>query len=826
MSREEFDPKNLDHPLSDETSQAEETDSKESLNQQAKEHHSTKSEQAKSQLFIDGETIGPFIHILPLNERPFFPPQIAPIVLDEEVWGAVFDAIKDNRSPVIGLVLAKKEPNAAMTEEDFHSFGTLVRIHHLHRDGEKIHFIAQGLRRFEILEFTRNSIPFTARVQYYDEPAKIGSEDRAHGLAILNTLKELMPLNPFFGEELKQFLGRFNSNEPGPLADFAASISSANREQIQEVLATIPLVERIQKTLELLRNDLAVARLDSEIRGKVDEKIAEHQREYFLREQLRVIQQELGIDKEEKGGDLEMFLQRIDEFEDLPEAAQIRMEEELEKFSTMEIGSSEYALVRSYLDLLTSLPWGHKSRDNFDLKRARRVLDKDHFGLTEVKERIIEQIAVAKRKGELKGTIILLVGPPGVGKTSIGRSVAESLNRQFFRFSLGGARDEAEIKGHRRTYIGAMAGKLIQAIKETGTDNPVIMLDEIDKMGQSFQGDPASALLEVLDPAQNHDFLDHYLDVRYDLSNVLFICTANSVESIPSPLLDRMDVIPLSGYILEEKLEIARKYLWPKQLEKAGFKRSELRITKAAIERIIDRYARESGVRQLEKQLAKIVRKSAVKFADESLERLSIGVKDVEKLLGEERFSPDELFKGVGIVTGLAWTSMGGATLSLEAIKIPSEKPALKITGQLGEVMQESANIAYSYMKANCERFGLSHTFFESGVIHLHAPEGAVPKDGPSAGITIASTLLSLGLEKAPRNIAMTGELTLTGRVLPIGGVKEKLIAARRVGIFELIFPKNNEKEFNALPDYLKEGIKAHFVTTFDEVAPLLFDHK
>lgn len=776
------------------------------------------------EIIIEGDTISNIIHVLPLNERPFFPPQVAPLVLNEEPWLTTLDSIMDNRTRVVGLVLTKKQPGPSLNPDDFYEYGTLVRIHHPHREDGRVQFIAQGIQRFRIKKWISTEIPFVAQVEYFDEEDKNSEELRAYSMAVVNALKELLPLNPLFSEELKHFLSRFTSNEPSPLADFAASLTTSSAEDMQEILSTVPLLDRMQKVVALIHKELEVAKLHNQIREQVEDKITDQQRQFFLREQLKVIQQELGIAKDDKTADIDQFVDRLQD-KNLPEHAQEKIDEELEKLQVLETGSPEYAVTRNYLDVITSLPWGNESDDNYDLDRAQRILDREHFGLKDVKERIIEILAVGKRKEEIKGSIVVLVGPPGVGKTSVGRSIAHSLNRKFYRFSLGGARDEAEIKGHRRTYIGAMPGKIIQALKETGTDNPVIMLDEIDKMGSSYQGDPGSALLEVLDPEQNHDFLDHYLDIRYDLSNVLFICTANTLDSIPAALLDRMDVIRLSGYILEEKVKIARQYLWPKLLKRAGFEKSELRISNAAISNVIDGYAREAGVRQLEKQLARLVRKAAVEFAkDESLESLSIGVNDIKTHLGNPIYTREKPLAGVGVVTGLAWTSLGGVTLNLEAAKIHAKTRGLKVTGQLGKVMQESAEIAYSFVMANLKRYGADETFFDETFIHLHAPEGATPKDGPSAGITMASSLLSLALNKPAKNIAMTGEITLTGHVLEIGGVKEKLIAAKRVGISEIIFPYGNKKDCDELPEYLKEDLTLHFVKTYDDVAKILFE--
>ncbi|GBU09354.1 lon protease [Gammaproteobacteria bacterium] len=775
-------------------------------------------------VLLESETPPRIIHLLPLTERPFFPPQVAPMMLNEEPWLSTLNLILKEEGPnVVGLVMVKPDSAENLVPADFHKIGTLVRMHHPNHDDGRLQFIAQGMKRFRIKRWISKTIPYIAQVEYLDDSDFENTEQlRAYSMAVVNALKELVPLNPLYSEELKHFLTRFNTNEPSPLADFAASLTTSSKEDMQVILATVPILNRMKKVVALIHKELEVARLQSKIREQVDEKITDQQRKFFLREQLKVIQQELGLSKDDRTADLDKFMARLNN-KTIPEIVQKKLDEEFDKLSILESGSPEYAVTRNYLDLITDLPWGIVSQDNYDLSHARTVLSSAHFGLDEVKDRLIESLAIGQIKGEIKGSIILLVGPPGVGKTSIGKSIAESLNRKFFRFSLGGARDEAEIKGHRRTYIGAMPGKLIQALKETQVENPVIMLDEVDKMGQSYQGDPASALLEVLDPEQNVDFLDHYLDVRYDLSKTLFICTANSLDSIPAALLDRMEVIRLSGYILEEKLQIAILYLWPRLLEKAGFKDTQLTITEKALTAVIDRFARDAGVRQLEKYLAKLIRKVAVKFVEEKITSFKIGVSDIEKMLGQASFSKEKPLRGIGVITGLAWTSMGGVTLSLEAAKVHTKTRGLQITGQLGGVMQESANIAYNYLCANTAALGADPKFFDDAFIHVHAPEGATPKDGPSAGVTIASAILSLALNKEAKPFAMTGELTLTGKVLPIGGVKEKLIAARRVGIKDIIFPKANEADFKELPDNLKKGITAHFVSDYKDVAKLLF---
>jgi ATP-dependent Lon protease len=579
----------------------------------------------------------------------------------------------------------------------------------------------------------------------------------------------------------------------------------------------------MEKVLVLLRREREVAELQGKISGQVNEKLSEQQRNFFLREQLKVIQKELGITKDDKTSDRETFEERLSDL-CVPEAALSKIEAELDKLSVLEPGSPEYGVTRNYLDWATSVPWGKQSTDKLSVVAAREVLNVHHDGLDDVKARILEFIGVGAFKGEIAGSILLLVGPPGVGKTSIGKSIAESLGREFYRFSLGGMRDEAEIKGHRRTYIGAMPGKFIQALKDVKVENPVIMLDEIDKLGQSFQGDPASALLEVLDPEQNSAFLDHYLDVRVDLSKVLFVCTANQLDTIPGPLLDRMEVIRLAGYIAEEKLAIAKNHLWPKLLAKHGAKRSQIRINDAALKYVINAYCREAGVRNLEKQLSRLIRKAIMELLEKDLTKLSISKVQIETFLGKPPFVDDKPMRGVGVVTGLAWTSMGGATLSIEANKIHSLNRGFKYTGRLGEVMKESAEIAYSYIMGHLPEFGGDTKFFDETLVHLHVPEGATPKDGPSAGVTMATALLSLALGRAISNkVAMTGELSLTGWVLPVGGIREKVIAARRVKVNRLFLPKANQKDFEELPEYLQEGLDVTFVDHFTQVYHSLF---
>ena len=580
--------------------------------------------------------------------------------------------------------------------------------------------------------------------------------------------------------------------------------------------------------LRLIKEELEVAQIQQKIQKEIDTQVNKQQKEFFLREQLSAIKKELGMEKEESETEIEKIEKRL-EGKQLSEEAQKVVDEELDKLKTLNAQSPEFAVTRNYLELIAELPWGVYSDDNQDIKKARAILDHDHYGLKDVKELILEFLSAVIKRGSIGGSIICLVGPPGVGKTSIGQSIADALGRKFFRFSVGGMRDEAEIKGHRRTYIGAMAGKLIQAMKRMETSNPVIMLDEIDKIGTSFRGDPASALLEVLDPAQNATFLDHYLDIPFDLSKVLFVTTANQLDTIPEPLLDRMEVIRLSGYILEEKVQIAKQYLIPRQLKEHGFKEKDVKFKDAAIKVIADKYAREAGVRNLEKQIRKIVRKITMKSAENGQKTFTINAKDIESYLGKPIFSTEKLYpKPIpGVVLGLAYTAYGGATLYIEAAAVANKGGGFKQTGQLGDVMKESAQIAHSYVRSLLTKEDPPNLFFEENAIHLHVPAGATPKDGPSAGITMALALYSLATAKAIKNnLAMTGELTLTGKVLPIGGVKEKTIAARRVGIKELIFPIDNQKDFEELPAYIKEGLTVHFADYFGDVLEVAYGKK
>lgn len=765
------------------------------------------------------------LQLIPLASRPYFPVLVQPVVVDQEPWGQSIKKVEETAHKIVALSYANIPAGKDLPElEDIALIGCIARIHKLHNVKDKLQFVAQGVKRFRIVEWINKQPPFVVRVEYLETPINEDPKElRSYATALINIIKELMHLNPLYNEELKQYLNYFDTSEPGPLADFAAAITSSKPDEMQEILETLPLIERMEKVLILLQTELSAARLQAQINDQVQQQVNDQQKDFFLHQQLKVIQKKLGISKDDRQADAEKFSNRLLKLK-IPEHVSERLDEELEKLQVLDPSSAEYGVTRNYLDWVTSVPWGVTSNDQLDLALARNSLNKDHDGLEDVKERIVEFLAVGAYKGEIAGSILLLVGPPGVGKTSIGKSIAKALDRKFYRFSLGGMRDEAEIKGHRRTYIGAMPGKLIQALKEVDVCNPVIMLDEVDKIGASYQGDPASALLEVLDPEQNSEFLDHYLDLRVDLSKVLFVCTANQLDTIPAPLLDRMETIRLAGYLTEEKVQIGKNHLWKRQLKKAGLPASTLKITDGALRAVVDGYAREAGVRAFEKQLGRIVRKAIVELLEQGKKKISVGIKEIEHYLGAPYFKKQKPQRGLGVINGLAWTAMGGTTLAVEASHIHNSNRGFKLTGQLGDVMQESAQIAYSYISSRLTELAATPDFFNDAFVHLHVPEGATPKDGPSAGVTMATALLSLARnKKLNRDIAMTGELTLTGRVLPVGGIREKVIAAKRAGVKELILPADNQRDYDEMPDYLKKGLTIHFASEYPQVAEICF---
>ncbi len=786
----------------------------------------------EKQIVLARDLLPDHLPIIPILTRPLFPKMIVPLVIDDPHGKKAIQEVLQSNVKHIGIVLVRPRANqpesGVIKAVDLYSVGVAAEIMRVTQSSPDapVQLMLGALERFIIEKIITEEPVIQAKVKYLIETEmSVNEELKAYSLSIVTAMKDLIKLNPLFKDELNLFLTRANLNEPGRLADFSSAMTTASAAELQEILETVSVRQRIEKALVLLKKELDVSRIQAKINQQIEEKLSKQQRDFFLREQFKAIKKELGLAKEGKEADLDQFRERLKSLV-LTDEAKEKIEEEMSKLAILEPVSPEFNVTRNYLDWLTALPWGVYTPENYDLKAAQAVLNRDHYGLQDVKERILEFLSVGKLKGSVSGSIICFVGPPGVGKTSVGQSIAASIGRKFYRFSLGGMKDEAEIKGHRRTYIGAMPGKFIQAMKLCKSANPLIMLDEVDKIGASFQGDPASALLEVLDPEQNRDFLDHYLDVRFDLSRVLFVCTANILDTIPRPLLDRMEVIKLSGYILEEKMQIARKYLIPKQLKASGLKPRQLTVTNSALREIIDGYAREPGVRGVENYIKRICRKSARRIVTGKARKVAVDNKDLPGLLGNRVFLNEDLFKNPrpGVVMGLAWTNMGGETLYIEATRVAADKPGFKQTGQLGSVMVESSEIAYTMVRAFLNKNKAATQVFEKNFIHLHVPSGATPKDGPSAGITMASALYSLALDKAVKpRWAMTGELSLTGLVMPVGGIKEKTIAAKRSGVLHLVFPSANRKDYEELPAHIRRGIKMHFVDTFDDVVKLCF---
>lgn len=759
------------------------------------------------------------LFIIPVKFRPVFPGMVTPLVISPGSLAESTENISE-KSTFVGLILQKNEKENDSRPENLYNVGTAVKIlKKINLPEGGIHLLVNTIKRFRVKEYVYTRPNLVAKVGYHDEIKSEDKEITALTRAIISQAKELMNQSSIFTEEMKLTL--VNVEEPGKIADFVCSVLNLDKEEFQQILETFELKPRLEKTLQFLSREMELLRLQQKIQGRVNDKLEQQQKEYFLKEQLQAIRSELESGKGSKDKGSEHYREKIEATE-LSEEAREKALAEVEKLEYVDTHSNEYSVIRNYLDTILELPWEEPGFADPDLARARRILQKDHYGLEEVKERIIEHLAVRKLLQSEKGNILCFVGPPGVGKTSLGQSIARALDRPFYRFSLGGMRDEAEIKGHRRTYVGAMPGKIIQALKVVKSSSPVLMLDEIDKLGISYQGDPASALLEVLDPEQNSSFRDHFLDVPFNLSNVSFITTANTLDSIPGPLLDRMEVIRLSGYILEEKVKIAQKYIIPRAISEMGLTRKNAaKLTVKGLKELIDGYSREAGVRSLEKNIKKIYRKNATAIVEKRGFDEKIEEDSLKKLLGPKVFRKHEDTRTdfAGVAVGLAWTSMGGATLLIETSSVPG-KGKLRLTGSLGKVMNESAEIALTYVKSLLGDAG----YWNRHDIHIHVPDGATPKDGPSAGITITTALLSLHRNRPiKKGFAMTGEIRLTGQVLPIGGLKEKVIAARRVGIKKIIFPADNRRDWDELPDILKKGIKIHPVENYSEIEELLF---
>ncbi|CAD6222375.1 unnamed protein product [Miscanthus lutarioriparius] len=863
---------------------------------------------------------------LPLPHRPLFPGFYMPIYVKDQKLLQVLIENRKRSAPYAGAFLVKDEegtdPNIVTGSDSeksiddlkgkdllkrLHEVGTLVQITSI--QGDQV--VLLGHRRLRITEMVEED-PLTVKVDHLKENPYNKDDDvmKATSFEVISTLREVLRTSSLWKDHVQtyqQHIGDFNYQR---LADFGAAISGANKLHCQEVLEELDVYRRLKLTLELIKKEMEISKLQQAIAKAIEEKISGDQRRYLLNEQLKAIKKELGLETDDKTALSAKFKERIELKKDKcpPHVLQV-IEEELTKLQLLEASSSEFSVTRNYLDWLTVLPWGNYSDENFDVHHAQKILDEDHYGLSDVKERILEFIAVGKLRGTSQGKIICLSGPPGVGKTSIGRSIARALNRQFYRFSVGGLADVAEIKGHRRTYVGAMPGKMVQCLKSVGTANPLVLIDEIDKLGKGHSGDPASALLELLDPEQNVNFLDHYLDVPLDLSKVLFVCTANVIETIPNPLLDRMEIIAIAGYITDEKMHIARDYLEKNTRQACGIKPQQVEVTDAALLALIENYCREAGVRNLQKQIEKIYRKIALQLvrqgvsnepdqeslsvtvseesssgdsttakdeilkdpavedasvannvtnpaseeanevnltteapkedstskgnkdtdgaADKAIEKVVVDSSNLGDFVGKPVFQAERIYEQtpVGVVMGLAWTAMGGSTLYIETTKVEGEgKGDLVLTGQLGDVMKESAQIAHTVGRAVLLEKEPDNQFFANSKLHLHVPAGSTPKDGPSAGCTMITSMLSLAMGKpVKKDLAMTGEVTLTGRILPIGGVKEKTIAARRSAIKTLIFPAANKRDFDELASNVKEGLEVHFVDTYREIYDLAF---
>ncbi len=784
----------------------------------------------KQHMVLARDMLPPQLPIIPVSNHPFFPKMTVPMIFENDALKQmILDTYKSN-AKFVGIVLRQDNEENDHHENtlELYGIGVVAEILQVMRlnDTGPLQVLLGVLERFTIRKIIQKEPHIIAHVEYILEGKYIITQEiKAYSIAMVKSIKELIQLNPLHKEELSLFLSHSSLSEPGRLADFSAALTTASGVELQEVLATTNISARLMKVLSLLHKEIEISKLQARITKRIEKTMSKQQREFFLREQLKAIKKELGISKEGKESEVERFEERLSKLH-LTEEAKERINEEMDKFRLLEPSSPEFNVSRTYLDWLTVLPWGVFTKDSYDIKKAAKILNADHYGLDDVKDRILEFLSVGVLKGNISGSILCFVGPPGVGKTSIGQSIARSIGRHFYRFSVGGIQDEAEIKGHRRTYIGALPGKFLQAIKTCKSANPVIMLDEIDKIGASYRGDPASALLEVLDPEQNRDFLDHYLDVRFDLSNVFFVCTANQTDTIPRALLDRMEVINLAGYILEEKIQIANKFLLPKQLAAHGSNRKQITVSISALREIINGYAREPGVRGLENAIKKIIRKSVKKIVEGQKGKFSIKAKDIPVLLGKRTFTEDIMLKKpkVGVVTGLAWTNMGGDTIFIEATKVDTGKSGFKQTGQLGNVMVESSEIAYTYIQSLLDKDQKIKDLFKNSFIHLHVPAGATPKDGPSAGITMASALYSLVTNRPiNKNFAMTGELTLTGQVMPIGGVKEKTIAAKRAKLNNLIFPLANKNDFDELPAHIKKGLKPYYASNYKDVIKICF---
>lgn len=759
--------------------------------------------------------------ILPLKNTVLFPGVVVPITVGRDKSLAL---VKDSyeKDKTIGVVTQREEDEENPDPKDLYQIGTVAQILKLIKmpDGSRS-VVIQGKTPFKIQKFTQKDPYFRADVEAYQQEMDIsGVELDAHIRSVKETAVKIVNLSPNIPSEASVAINNISS--PTFLLNFISSNLNVSIDDKQKILEIRKFSNRLEKVMEFLNKELQVLNLSEEIRSKVKSDIDEQQRDFYLRQQLKAIQEALGEDAEQD--EVKQLRKRLKEKDDyIPEKAKETVDKELQRLERTPNSSPNYGIIHSYIEWILDLPWNEFSKDILDLERARKILDEDHYGLEKVKKRIIEYLAVLKLKKDMKAPILCFYGPPGVGKTSLGKSIARALNRHFERFSLGGIRDEAEIRGHRRTYIGALPGRIIQAMKKAGKGNPVLMLDEIDKVGSDFRGDPTSALLEVLDPEQNDSFSDNYLELEYDLSKVLFIATANSLDTIPAPLRDRMEIIHISGYTQQEKVQIAKKYLVPKQIEENGLTEDQIKLSHQAIQRIIDQYTRESGVRDLERRIGAVCRGVAAKIASGKIGKCSVGVNDLEDYLGKRKYFTEiaERTTVPGVATGLAWTPYGGDILFIEA-SVSKGSGKIHITGQLGDVMKESAMLAVSYLRAHSDELGIPENAFKYWDLHIHVPAGAVPKDGPSAGVSILSAIASIFTQRKVKNtLALTGEITLRGLVLPVGGIKEKVLAAKRAGIERVLLPEKNKKD---VAEIEKDVIGDLKIDHFERMEPLLED--
>ncbi len=776
---------------------------------------------------MDKKRIPKRLAVLTVEDLVVFPGMVVPLVVKDRRSINLIDWVLATQDKLVGTFTLKSPNLNEQDERNFYHTGVVsVVLKMLRFPDDSVRIIIQGLERIKLKKVLERDPFMKAEVKIYEEKISKKKDLELEALKrnVSDAFQRITRLAPYLPEELQ--ISVMNIDSPGKLADLVASNLNLSSREKQELLDTCDLKERLSRLVPILAKEESILGLGEKIRSDVKTEFGKNQREYFLREQLKAIKKELG-ERDERTVEIEEFKKKI-KIAGLPKEAKEVAEKEINRLEHIPPAAAEYTVCRTYLDYLTSLPWNKEVKDNLNIKRAKKILDEDHYDLKDIKERMLEYLAVRKLRKDAKGPILCFVGPPGVGKTSLGMSIARALGRKFVRFSLGGVRDEAEIRGHRRTYVGALPGRIIQQINRAGSKNPVFMLDEIDKIGADFRGDPAAALLEALDPQENKHFSDHYLDIPFDLSKVMFITTANIVDPILPALKDRMEIIKLPGYIAEEKLRIAKNWLIPRQIKENGLKEEQVKFTDKAILEIIQNYTREAGVRNVEREIASCIRKVAKEVASEKIKKRTITKKSLLKFLGPPKFFEElrEMEGEVGVATGLAYTPYGGTIMFIEATKMKGKRE-LSLTGKLGDVMKESAQAALSYVRSSAKKLKIAEDFFATTDIHIHVPEGATPKDGPSAGVAIVTAIVSL-LKSKPVNpgMAMTGEITLHGKVLPVGGVREKVIAAKRAGIKIVILPEWNRKDLEEIPKYVSRGVKFKFVKRVDEIISIALNGK